>query len=100
MLDAMPDGTAVDLGLPPLALGPRLDRQHRTNLMANYMPRSSAQVIMLCTDTELTPDLSDIITPYVSRRFEIGAVGGGQRTEITVLNPEQDAQVLETTNAH
>ena len=77
----------------------RLDRQHRTNLMANYMPRSSAQVIMLCTDTELTPDLSDIITPYVSRRFEIGAVGGGQRTEITALDPEQDAQVLETTDA-
>jgi DNA sulfur modification protein DndD len=77
----------------------RLDRQHRTNLMANYMPRSSAQVIMLCTDTELTPDLSDIITPYVSRRFEIGAVGGGQRTEITVLVPEQGAQVLETTDA-
>ncbi|WP_299154383.1 DNA sulfur modification protein DndD [uncultured Tateyamaria sp.] len=77
----------------------RLDRQHRTNLMANYMPRSSAQVIMLCTDTELTPDLSDIITPYVSRRFEIGAVGGGQRTEITVLDPEQGAQVLETTDA-
>jgi DNA sulfur modification protein DndD len=78
----------------------RLDRQHRTNLMANYMPRSSAQVIMLCTDTELTPDLSDIITPYVSRRFEIGAVGGGQRTKITVLNPNQDAHVLETTDAH
>ena len=78
----------------------RLDRQHRTNLMANYMPRSSAQVIMLCTDTELTPDLSDIIRPYVSRRFEIGAVGGGQRTEITVLDPEQNAQVLEATDAH
>ena len=77
----------------------RLDRQHRTNLMANYMPRSSAQVIMLCTDTELTPDLSDIITPYVSRRFEIGAVGGGQRTEITVLDPEQHTQVLEATDA-
>lgn len=79
----------------------RLDRQHRTNLMANYVPRSSAQVIMLCTDTELTPDLADIITPYVSRRFEIGAVGGGRRTEISVLDPEQDAQVLmETTDAH
>lgn len=78
----------------------RLDRQHRTNLMANYVPHSSAQVIMLCTDTELTPDLSDIITPYVSRRFEIGAVGGGQRTKITVLNPNQDAHVLETTDAH
>ena len=32
MLDAMPDGTAVDLGLPPLALGPRLDRQHRIRI--------------------------------------------------------------------
>ena len=78
----------------------RLDRKHRTNLMANYVPRSSAQVIMLCTDTELTPDLSEIISPYVSRRFEIGAVVGGQRTEITVLSAEADAQVLETTDAH
>lgn len=78
----------------------RLDRKHRTNLMANYVPRSSAQVIMLCTDTELTPDLSEIISPYVSRRFEIGAVVGGQRTEITVLSAEADAQVLEMTDAH
>ena len=78
----------------------RLDRKHRTNLMANYVPHSSAQVVMLCTDTELTPDLSKIISPYVSRRFEIGAVGGGQRTEITVLSAEADAQVLETTDAH
>ncbi|MEQ6204833.1 DNA sulfur modification protein DndD [Sulfitobacter sp. HNIBRBA2951] len=78
----------------------RLDRKHRTNLMANYVPRSSAQVIMLCTDTELTPDLLEIISPYVSRRFEIGAVVGGQRTEITVLSAEADAQVLETTDAH
>lgn len=78
----------------------RLDRKHRTNLIANYVPRSSAQVVMLCTDTELTPDLSKIISPYVSRRFEIGAVGGGQRTKITVLSAEADAQVLETTDAH
>jgi len=78
----------------------RLDRQHRTNLMANYVPQSSAQVIMLCTDTELTADLSEIISPYVSKRFEIGAVFGGQRTEITVPDPERDAQVLEKTDAH
>ncbi|ABG30478.1 DNA sulfur modification protein DndD [Roseobacter denitrificans] len=78
----------------------RLDRKHRTNLMANYVPRSSAQVVMLCTDTELTPDLSKIIKPYVSRRFEIGTVGGGQRTKITVLSTEAEAQVLETTDAH
>ena len=78
----------------------RLDQQHRTNLMANYVPRSSAQVIMLCTDTELTPDLSEIITPYVSRRFAIGAVVGGRRTEISVLDHERDAHLLEMTNAH
>ncbi|QFT75873.1 DNA sulfur modification protein DndD [Ruegeria sp. THAF33] len=78
----------------------RLDQQHRTNLMANYVPRSSAQVIMLCTDTELTPDLSEIISPYVSRRFEIGAVVGGRRTEITVLDHARDAHLLETTDAH
>ena len=87
-------------GIAPFHCSGRLDRKHRTNLVANYVPRSSAQVIMLCTDTELTPDLSKIISPYVSRRFEIGAVGGGQRTEITVLSAEADAQVLETTDAH
>ena len=78
----------------------RLDRQHRTNLMANYVPHTSSQVIMLCTDTELTPDLSEIIAPYVSRRFEIGAVVGGQRTEIKFLDSKHDVQALEASNAH
>jgi len=78
----------------------RLDWKHRTNLMANYVPRSSAQVIMLCTDTELTQDLSEIISPYVSRRFEIAAVGGGQSTDITVLRAETETKILEITDAH
>ena len=78
----------------------RLDRQHRTNLMSNYVPHTSAQVIMLCTDTELTPDLSAIIDPHVSRRFEIGAVSGGQSTEVSILEPTQDLQEAEPSHAH
>lgn len=78
----------------------RLDGQHRTNLMSNYVPHTSAQVIMLCTDTELTPDLSAIIAPYVSRRFEIGAVSGGQSTEVSIQKPTQDIQGAEPSHAH
>lgn len=78
----------------------RLDRQHRTNLISSYVPHTSAQVIMLCTDTELTPDLSEIIDPYVSRRFEIGAVSGGQSTEVSILETTQDLQEAEPSHAY
>lgn len=61
----------------------RLDQHHRNRLMSDYIPRTGVQVVMLCTDTELTPDLSSIIAPHVNRRYEIGVIDDGLQTSIS-----------------
>ena len=71
----------------------RLDAAHRRAIMADYVPRASQQVILLCTDTELTEDLNDLIAPYVARRYEIGVSSHSRRTEVTDVT-------LEPTRAH
>ena len=60
----------------------RLDRRHREAIITHYVPEGSHQVILLCTDTELTDDLETIIDPHVARRFELGVSEGARRTEI------------------
>lgn len=60
----------------------RLDRHHRRALMMDYAPQASDQVIMLCTDTELTEDLEEIIKPYTCRQYEIGVGEDGHNTSI------------------
>ena len=60
----------------------RLDRRHREAIITHYVPEGSHQVILLCTDTELTGDLETIIDPHVARRFELGVPEGARRTEI------------------
>ena len=71
----------------------RLDATHRKAIMADYVPRASQQVILLCTDTELTDDLNDLVAPYVARRYEIGVSKDSRRTEVTDVT-------LEPTRAH
>jgi len=61
----------------------RLDQLHRESLMSNYLPRASNQVIMLCTDTELTTDIEEMISPFVARTYEIGVIDNGHTTGIT-----------------
>ena len=63
----------------------RLDMVHRKTLMGEYLPKASKQVIMLCTDTELTDDIEELVAPYVSRTFEIGVGGDGTKTSISQL---------------
>lgn len=77
----------------------RLDRQHRTSLMANYVPHTSAQVVMLCTDSELTPDLASIIEPHVNRRYEIGVIDGGLTTTIAETQPAATISEAEYSHA-
>ncbi len=60
----------------------RLDRTHRKALMRDYVPVASSQVIMLCTDSELTPDLDKLISPHVARRYEISVTGNKLKTDI------------------
>ncbi|SFK23024.1 DNA sulfur modification protein DndD [Celeribacter neptunius] len=78
----------------------RLDRQHRTSLMENYIPHTSAQVIMLCTDSELTPDLATIIEPHVHRRYEISVVDGGLTTTVLTSSSQKSVEEAEPSYAH
>ena len=71
----------------------RLDTAHRKAIMADYVPRASQQVILLCTDTELTEDLNELVAPYVARRYEIGVSSDSRRTKITDVT-------LDSTRAH
>ena len=57
----------------------RLDSAHRAAIMADYVPQASQQVILLCTDTELTEDLDRLVAPYVARRYEIGVNPGSRK---------------------
>ena len=66
----------------------RLDRTHRKSLIRDYVPNASAQVILLCTDSELTPDLDELVSPFVARRYEIGVSGERRRTEVQERSPE------------
>lgn len=61
----------------------RLDQAHRKSLMRDYVPEASRQIILLCTDSELTPDLDKLISPFVARRYEIGVSPGDRRTHVT-----------------
>ena len=66
----------------------RLDRAHRKSLMRDYVPEASRQIILLCTDSELTPDLDKLISPFVARRYEIGVSQGDRRSHVTPRAPE------------
>lgn len=66
----------------------RLDRTHRKSLMRDYVPEASRQIILLCSDSELTPDLDKQISPFVARRYEIGVPPGDRQTHVTSRAPE------------
>ena len=74
----------------PLA---RLDRVHRKSFMRDYVPLAGRQIILLCTDSELTPDLENLISPFVSRRYEIGVSSSSYETRL--ISPK-----LEIANAN
>lgn len=66
----------------------RLDQAHRQSLMRDYVPEASRQVILLCTDSELTPDLDEMISPFVARRYEVGVSQNDRKTQVTLRAPE------------
>lgn len=78
----------------------RLDLTHRTKLMRDYLPHTSDQIIMLCTDTELTPDLAALIEPFVNRSYEIGVVGEGHKTSIVEKQLSEPVGKVEKIGAH
>ncbi|NWO02096.1 MAG: DNA sulfur modification protein DndD [Idiomarinaceae bacterium] len=49
----------------------RLDGKHRSNLINNYFPKASSQVILLSTDEEITGQYYDELRPAVCREYNI-----------------------------
>ena len=49
----------------------RLDSHHRANLVSDYFPTASHQVILLSTDTEVDESFYRKLSPYISHAFEI-----------------------------
>ena len=49
----------------------RLDSQHRGNLVNDYFPRASHQVVLLSTDTEVDQSFYQQLVPHMSHAFEI-----------------------------
>ena len=47
----------------------RLDSEHRKNLVEQYFPKASEQVILLSTDEEFNPKYLKKINPYLSRSY-------------------------------
>jgi len=52
----------------PLA---RLDSVHRTNLIQNYFPYASHQVIILSTDTEVDEEFYSELSPHISHAYKL-----------------------------
>jgi len=49
----------------------RLDGKHRTNLINNYFPKASSQVILLSTDEEIAGKYYDQLKPAIGREYNI-----------------------------
>jgi len=49
----------------------RLDSKHRSNLVNNYFPRASQQVIILSTDTEVDEDFYSELSPHISHAYKL-----------------------------
>ena len=47
----------------------RLDREHRKAIVSTYYPNASEQIIILSTDTEITPDYYEILKPYIDCEY-------------------------------
>ena len=49
----------------------RLDNEHRENLVKNYFPNVSHQVIILSTDVEIDNKLFNMLKGYVSHSYQL-----------------------------
>jgi DNA sulfur modification protein DndD len=59
----------------------RLDSSHRTNLITNYFPFASHQVIILSTDTEVDKALYQELSPHISTVYHLIYDKSTKRTE-------------------
>ena len=71
MLEAL--GRTSGRNLPIIIDTPlgRLDSKHRTNLVKNYFPTASHQVLILSTDTEIDQGFYSELSPDISHAFSV-----------------------------
>jgi len=71
MLEAL--GRTSGRNLPIIIDTPlgRLDSKHRQNLVKNYFPTASHQVVVLSTDTEIDEDFYNELSPEISHAFSV-----------------------------
>lgn len=71
MLEAL--GRTSGRNLPVIIDTPlgRLDSKHRDNLVKNYFPTASHQVLILSTDTEIDEEFYKQLSPEVSHAFSV-----------------------------
>ena len=61
----------------------RLDKSHRENLIKNYFPNASRQVILLSTDEEITVEQLDKLMPSVGALYHLTSTDKTNETVIT-----------------
>lgn len=59
----------------------RLDSDHRRNLIENYFPKASHQVILLSTDTEVDQQLYKVLSPDISHCYRLQYNKESRQTE-------------------
>lgn len=64
----------------------RLDQSHRLSIVRDYLPTASNQVILLCTDTEMTPTIAETLTPHIARTYKLEATTEARRTSVSSVN--------------
>lgn len=60
----------------------RLDSIHRSNIVNNYLPFASHQVLVLSTDTEIDQAFHSDLKPYISKSFVLHYEHERRHTEI------------------
>ena len=74
----------------------RLDSKHRANLVMNYFPRASHQVIILSTDTEVNEEFYGELSPNISHAYKFNydsTTGSTQPIEEYFWKPRAEATV-------
>lgn len=62
----------------------RLDKDHRRNLLNEYFPNASRQVIILSTDEEVADEWKEMIKGHISKEYLLSVDEEEELTEITV----------------
>lgn len=60
----------------------RLDMEHRVNIIKNYLPKVSKQILILSTDSEVTSENYEILSDSVSKEYNLEYNAAGQYVSI------------------